>query len=188
MFLTCTATARCWQRWLQTLGGYCQSCMLSSPVETSASAQASEWHMWVLVFIWQEETKIQVYSQLRPVHRTTGPVPPGWEVGVIVTGPVALVCPSTCAKQCTHCFSGNHNPAFSWLNWWFTEHAYFLILCISLLCSWHWNTDRAKTTRCALLHLLAVQWRTTKKKWVKFGDKSIDGCTGIYRCQYNPET
>lgn len=35
-------------------------------------------------------------------------------------------------------------------------------------CSWPWSTDREKTTRCALLCLLAVQWRIMKKKWVSF--------------------
>lgn len=41
------------------------------------------------------------------------------------------------------------------------------LICHVSLCSWHWSTDRAKTTRCALLHLLAAQWRTTKKRWAK---------------------
>lgn len=49
----CAVTVRCWPRWLQTRGGYCLNCTLSSPVETSASAQASEWHMYVYYTIIQ---------------------------------------------------------------------------------------------------------------------------------------
>lgn len=48
---------------------------------------------------------------------------------------------------------------------------YLLMLHFSLsffFFSWHWNTGRAKTTRCASLLLLGALWVTKKKRSAEF--------------------
>lgn len=146
MLCLCAVTVRCWPHWLQTRAGYCPSCTLCSLVETSASAPASGWHMWVwdlnirsdvILLILQDLEKLSLAYYYKPEYIYST------EIG---------------QTKCKNLLNiSNNNDCL----------VIFHFIKFFSLCSWHWSTDRAKTTRCALLLLLAAPWRTMKKRWVE---------------------